>query len=82
MGRVRHGRYGCRRCLREIPHVGYLSCTGHCLPCAFALVEENLRGLADPQSVPYKRWQIEYAKSVPGCPKITTPPSGWTPRVE
>ncbi len=79
MGKVRHGRYGCRSCGREAPEVGYLSCTGRCLPCAFALVEENVRGLADPQSVAYKRWWDAYSQSRPGCPRITTPPPGWTP---
>lgn len=79
MARSRHGRYGCRSCLREQPEVGYLSDTGLCLPCAAELMAENSIGLTDPNSVFYKRWEMVHKYSRPGGPKVCTPPSGWTP---
>lgn len=63
----------CGRCGTPSRFIGDMSCIGICGTCGEWALVDNLFGLVDPQSVPYKRWKVAYQMSRPGRPRITTP---------
>lgn len=63
----------CARCGIPAKAYGDMSCVGICQICGEWAVIDNLYGLIDPQSVPYKRWKVAYQMSKPGRPANTTP---------
>jgi hypothetical protein len=73
------GYWECRACGTRTTDQFHLSCTRQCPDCGEMALLTWTRGLTDPQSVPYKLWNIAYSASKPGAPKITTPPPGWVP---
>jgi hypothetical protein len=63
----------CGRCGSVAEAYGDMSCIGICPQCGEWALVDNLHGLTDPQSVPYKRWKVAYQMSKPGRPRNTTP---------
>lgn len=63
----------CDRCGTLARFSGDMSCVGICEICGQIALVDNLWGLTDPQSVPYKNWLVKYQMSRPGRPRNTTP---------
>lgn len=80
MGKPQRHALECRTCGLPRKHDGDMSCTGQCPACGETALVENIRGLTDPQSVPYKQWRIAWSVSHYGRPAKSTPPPGWIPR--
>jgi hypothetical protein len=51
------------------------------MDCAEYDLKDNLLGLMEKGSVPYKRWRAAYIVSNFGRPKNTTPPPAWIPNI-
>lgn len=81
MAGSKQGSYDCRSCgiIRQDDY--HLSHTGQCPDCGEFHLVENIYGLVDPGSVPYKRWEVAYRVSHYGRPRNTPPPAAWIPRM-
>lgn len=77
MGDNKRDTLWCRKCDALSKGEGDFTCIGSCMDCAEYDLVDNLLGLWDEASVPYKRWQVAYNLSRPGRPRNTTPPAGW-----
>lgn len=77
----KQGSIDCRDCgtLRTSDY-GF-SHRGLCPDCGETHLVENLHGLTDPQSVPYKNWRFQWEVSAYGRPRNTTPPPAWIPNM-
>lgn len=63
----------CDRCGTVARFRGDMSWLGICPECSEWALVDNLRGMVDKQSVPYKRWLVAHQMSKPGRPKKYTP---------
>lgn len=63
----------CDRCDTVARFYGDMSCIGICSECGEWALVDNMRGMADKQSVPYKRWLVAHQMSSMGRPKKYTP---------
>src|SRR6478672_3933191 len=63
----------CDRCDTVARFYGDMSCIGICPECGEWALVDNLRGMVDKQSIPYKRWLVAYQMTKPGRPRNTTP---------
>lgn len=63
----------CDRCGTVARFYGDMSCIGICEECSEWALVDNLRGMVDKQSVPYKRWLVAHQMSNMGRPAKYTP---------
>lgn len=63
----------CDRCGTVARFIGDMSCIGICPECSEWALVDNLRGMVDKQSVPYKRWLVAHQMSRMGRPRKYTP---------
>lgn len=63
----------CGRCGIVSRFIGDMSCIGICEDCSHWALVDNLRGMVDKQSVPYKRWLVAHQMSRMGRPRKYTP---------
>lgn len=63
----------CGRCGTPSRFIGDMSHIGICEECSEWALVDNLRGMVDKQSVPYKRWLVAHQMSHMGRPRKYTP---------
>jgi len=81
MGNPKRHRLNCDKCGAPSQGENDMSCIGSCMDCAEYDFTDNILGLMEKGSVPYKRWRVAYLMSHPGRPKYTTPPPAWIPNM-
>lgn len=69
----KRGAPWCDRCGTVARFSGDMSHIGICEECSEWALVDNLRGMVDKESVPYKRWLVAHQMSRPGRPGKYTP---------